>query len=232
MDFFRKHMKTIFWITLLGFLLATFAYFGAGGILTKGIDTVATVNSKKISYTEFSKQVDRIVENQRAQRENSQLTDEEIRQIKTGVLQDMVSEEAFHLMALEYGLDTTDNEVRAYLQQIPQFQKNGHFDHMTYFQALRYGLKMSPEDFEKSRKRALTVDKLRYLIYLESKVTDKEAEYEYLRRNGNLKNWLKEKDKFIETLQGEKRVRLFNQFVNILQQKIKIKDYLVKFEQQ
>jgi len=225
-------MKTIFWITLIGFVFATFAYFGAGGILTKGIDTVATVNGNKVSYTEFSRQVSRTIENQQAQKKDSQLTENDIKQIKMSVLQDMVSEEAFLQMALKYGLDTTDNEVRAYLQQIPQFQKDGHFDHMTYFQALNYGLKIKPEEFEKSRKRALTVDKLRYLIYLEAKVSDKEAEDEFLRRNSNLKNWLKEKDKFIETLRNEKRVLLFSQFVNVLQQKIKVQDYMSKFEQQ
>ena len=91
---------------------------------------------------------------------------------------------------------------------------------------------MNYDEFEKSRKRALAVDKVRFLVYLLSKVTDKEAEMEYLRRNGNIKNFAKEKDKFVETLRSEKRVMLFNQWITVLQQKTKIQDNLAKFEQQ
>jgi peptidyl-prolyl cis-trans isomerase D len=231
MDFFRRHMKTIFWITLVGFIFATFAYFGAGGYLTHAYDTVATVNSEKVSYSEYSKSVSRAIENKREQKKDAELTETDIQQTKIAVLQDMISEEAFYQTALKYGLTITDNEIRAHLQQIPAFQKNGHFDHLTYFQTLRYGLKMTPEEFEKARGRALIVDKVRFLIFLIAKVTDKEAEFEYLRKNGNLKNWVKEKDKFIETIQNEKRMLLFNQWINQLQQKTTIKDFHMKFEQ-
>ncbi len=231
MDFIRIHKKTILWIIISGFLFATFAYFGAGGILTKGIDTVATVNNKKVSYSEFSKAVSRAIENQREQKKDAELTDADLQQIKMGVLQDMISEEAFYQAALRYGIIVTDAEVSAHLRQIPAFQKNGHFDHQTYFQTLRYGLKMNYDEFEKSRKRALAVDKVRFLIYLLSKVTDKEAEMEYIRRNGNTKNFVKEKDKFVETLRNEKRVMLFK-WITVLQQKTKIQDNLAKFEQQ
>ena len=232
MDFFRRHMKTIFWITLAGFLFATFAYFGAGGYLTSSMDTVATVNSGKVSYTEFTKSVNRAIEGEQEKKQDVQLTESDIQQIKMSILQDMISEEAFYQTALKYGLSVSDNEIRMHLEQIPAFQKNGRFDHMTYYQALRYGIKMTPEEFEKSRKRAMMVDKVRFLIYLIAKVSDKEAENEYLRRNGNLKNYAKEKDKFAETLQNEKRVLLFNQWVARLQEKIKITENLAKFEQQ
>ncbi|MDD5688558.1 MAG: SurA N-terminal domain-containing protein [Elusimicrobia bacterium] len=231
MDFFRRNMKTILWIVLIGLVFATFMSFGAGGYLTKGYDTVATVNSKKVSYTEFTKSVNRVIENQQAQKKDAQLTETDIKQIKTNVLQEMISEEAFYQIALKYGIDVTDNEIRAYLQQIPAFQKNGSFDHMTYFNALKYNLKMTPEEFENSRRRGLAVEKVRFLFFLLSKVTDKEAELKYLEKNKNLKNWAKDKDKFIETLRNEKRILLFNQWVNQLQQKIKIQEFLSKFEQ-
>ncbi|MFH0948461.1 MAG: SurA N-terminal domain-containing protein [Elusimicrobiota bacterium] len=239
MDFIREHKKTIFWITLIGFLFATFAYFGAGGILTRGYDTVATVNNKKVSYSEYSKSVSRAIENQREKKKDvpggsaadGELTDADLQQIKIRVLQDMVSEEAFYQAAIRYGITVTDVEVAAHLRQIPAFQKNGQFDHLTYFQTLR-GLKMTYEEFEKSRKRAIAVDRVRFLVNLLSKVTDKEAEMEYSRRNGNLKNYVLEKDKFVETLRNEKLSMLFNQWVAVLQQKTKIKDHLAKFERQ
>lgn len=231
MEFIREHKKTIFWITLIGFLFATFAYFGAGGSLISGQDTVATVNSEKVSYTEYSNAVSRAIDNARKDKKDTELTDGEMQQLKRNVIQDMISEEAFFQLALKYGIRVTDGEIRAHLQQIPAFQKDGHFDHRTYYQVLAYGLKMTPEEFEKSRRRALAVDKVRFLIYLLSKVSEREAEFEYLRRNKNLKNWTKEKNEFIATLQSEKRMHLFQQWVAQLQQKVKIKDYLAKFEQ-
>ncbi|MBN1383697.1 MAG: SurA N-terminal domain-containing protein [Elusimicrobia bacterium] len=230
MEFIREHKKTIFWITLIGFLFATFAYFGAGGSLVSGQDTVATVNSKKVSYSEYIKAVSRAIDNARQDKKDTELTDAEIQQIKRNTLQDMISEEAFYQLALKYGIKVTDGELKAHLQQIPAFQKDGHFDHRKYYQILAYGLKMTPSEFEESRKRAIAVDKVRFLIYLLSKVSEKEAELEYLRRNGNLKNWSKEKNEFIMTLQSEKRVQLFQQWITQLQQKVKIKDYLGKFE--
>ena len=231
MDFIRKHQKTIFWITLIGFLFATFAYFGAGGYLTHGYDTVATVNGKKVSYINFSRNLSRAIENRRGQKKDTELTENDIHQIKVEVLQGMISEEAFCQVASKYGLTVTDAEVTTSIQQIPVFQKDGHFDHQTYFQMLRHGLKMNYEEFEKARKRALLVDKVRFLCSILAKVTDTEAKMEYFRRNGNLLNYNKEKDKFIETLRGEKRELLFGKWVSQLQQKTKIRDFLSKFEQ-
>lgn len=231
MDFIRRHMKTIFWVILLSFLFATFAYFGAGGYLTRGTDTIAVVNKERLSYSEYTKAVSRAIENYRSKKKDTEITDNDVQQIKREVLQDLVSEAAFYQSAKKYGFTVSDNEIRAYLQQIPAFQKNGHFDHQTYYQTVVYGLKMTPEEFENSRRKGLVVDKVRHLIFLISKVTDKEAEMEYLRRNGNFKNWDKEKDKFIETLRNEKRVLLFNQWITQLQKTTQIKDYLSKFEQ-
>ncbi|MFH1540905.1 MAG: SurA N-terminal domain-containing protein [Elusimicrobiota bacterium] len=232
MDFIRDHKKTIFWVTLIGFLFATFAYFGAGGILTKGFDTVATVNNQKVSYSEYSKAVSRAIEIQRERKKDVELTDADLQQTKVGILTNMISEEAFYQTAFRYGIAVTDAEVAAHLQQIPSFQKDGHFDHQTYFQVLRYGLKMNYGEFEKSRKRAIAVDKVRFLFQLLSKVTDKEAEMEYSRRNGNLKNYASEKDKFINTFRNEKRDIFFKHWIATVQQKTKIQDYLAKFEQQ
>jgi len=231
MDFIRRYQKTIFWIVLITMLFAIFAYFGAGGILTKNYDTVATVNNHKVSYGDFLKAYDRAVENERDAKKDVELTDADLKQIKVGVLQDMISEEALNQIAKKYGLTVTDAEVAANIQNIPAFQKDGHFDHQTYFQVLRYGLKMNFVDFEKSRRRALMVDKVRFLISLLSKVTDKEAEMQYLARNGNMKKYAKDKDKFIETLKNEKRAQLFNLWIGQLQQKTKIQEFLSKFEQ-
>lgn len=228
--FIRKHKKTIFWILFVVITFATFAYFGAGGVITKGADTVATVNSKKLSYAEYERLSNRVINNQREQKKEGSLSEEEIKNLKLEVLRNMISEEAFCQEAEKYGLAVSDNEIAAYLQQIPAFQKNGKFDHQTYFQTLRYGIKMSAQEFEESRRRMMLNDRVRFIIALTSKVTEKEAADEYLRRNGNMKNWDKEKDKFIGTMEGEKSGYFQGQWVNKLQQTAKIKEFLSKFE--
>jgi len=227
--FINKHKKTIFWIILMGFLFATFAYFGAGGILSQGADTVAKVNSQKISYREYRNNVARVINTQREQNPEG-LNPEEMKNIQVGVLQNMISEEAFIQTAKSYKLKITQNELATYLQQIPAFQQNGKFDHKTYYRALQYGIHMSPVEFEESRRRALLVDRVKFIIFMSAKVTEKEAETEYQRRNGNVKNWNSEKDKFMETLKEEKANILFTAWVMQLQQKTKIKEYLSKFE--
>ena len=229
-NFIQKHKKTIFWIIFLGFIFATFAYFGAGGYLTSGADTVAVVNSKKISYMKYLDNVTRAINNRKEQEKGADATEEEMKQLKVGVLQNMISEEAFSQAAHRYGLKVTDNEVVTYLQQIPAFKKNGKFDHRTYFQILQYGIKMTPEEFEESRRTAILTDRVKFLISTLAKVTDAEAREEYFRRNGNMKNWDKEKEKFIGTLTNEKVNYFFGQWVTQLQQQIQIKEYLSKFE--
>jgi len=228
--FIHKHKKTIFWIIFIGIILSTFAYFGVSGYVTKDADTVAIVNSVKISYTKYNMNVNKAFSSQREQKKDSELTAEEQKQIRINVLQSMISEEAFSQAANKYRLKVTDDEVIAYLQQIPAFQKNGKFDHKTYFQILQYGLNTTPEEFEESRRTALLTDRLKFIISLLSKVTDSEARSEYLRRNGNMKNWETEKGKFIETLTGEKGNYFFGQWGSQLQQQTQIKEYLSKFE--
>jgi len=229
-NFIRKYKKTIFWIIFLGFIFATFAYFGAGGYITKGADTVATVNSTKISFFKYETNLARALNSQKEQKKNVEPTDEERKQLKVSVLQNMISEEAFSQAAKKYCLKVTDAEVVTYLQQIPAFQKDGKFEHKTYFQVLQYGIKMTPEEFEESRRTAILGDRVRFIISLLVKVTDAEARDEYLRRNGNMKSWDKEKTTFISTLESEKGNYFFSQWVGQLQQQTQIKEYLSKFE--
>ena len=229
-NFIRKHKKTIFWIIFLGFMFATFAYFGAGGYLTKNADTVATVNSAKISYSKYQNNVARTITTQREQKKDGDITAEEQKQIRIGVLQGMISEEAFTQAAHRYRLKVTDTEVVTYLQQVPAFQKNGKFNHQQYFQILKYGIKMTPEEFEESRRVAMLDDRMKFLVSMLAKVTEGEARGEYLRRNGNMKNWDAEKAKFTETLVNEKGNYIFSQWITQLQRQTQIKEYLSKFE--
>ncbi len=229
-NFIHRYKKTIFWIIFLGFIFATFAYFGAGGYLTKGTDTVATVNSEKISYSKYYENTVRALDNQRNQKKGEDMTDDERKQVRLGVFRSMLTEAAFNQSARKYGLKVTDAEVVTYLQQIPAFQKNGRFDHATYFQILKYGIKMTPEDFEESRRSAILEDRMKFLISTLAKVTEPEARSEYLRRNGSMNGWDKEKSKFLDTLMNEKGNYLFGQWVIRLQQQTQIKEYLSKFE--
>lgn len=228
--FIHKHKKTIFWIILSGFLFATFAVFGGGGYFTHRADMVAKVNSKIITYTEYQKNARRAISNQREQAEDKNLSEEDIKNIKLSVLQNLISEEAFIQVAQTYGLKVTDKEVMLYLQQIPAFQKEGHFDHQTYFNTLRYGIKMTAAEFEEDRRRTLLAERVKSFIYFLGKVPETEAVWEYRRRNGSMQNWGTEKEEFLQTLQNEKINYFFNQWITEIQQTTEIKEFLQKFE--
>ena len=77
------------------------------------------------------------------------VTDETIQAKKQEVLRDLIQEEVFTQLAKQYGIAISDSELAADIQRYPAFQKDGRFDQTAYFQTLYFGLRTTPEDFER-----------------------------------------------------------------------------------
>jgi len=221
MKFLRKNMQTVFMITIIGFIAGIFIGFG-GYFSNRTIsDGVANVNGEKISFKKYRSLFNRIMDNKRETTE--EITEQMIEQIKQEVIQDLVQEEVFYQEAKKYGIVVTDKEVAYDISRWPAFNNNGRFDQGLYFRILGMRLHMTPAEFEESRKRQIAIAKLRSLIQSGVKITQPELQLEYIKKNGSLKNFDKEKNKLYEELLKQKTIDTFNEWYKILGSSIKVK---------
>lgn len=172
MDFLRKHTRIIFLITILGFFAGVFIGFGSYFFGGKP-DNVAEVNGKSISYRAYNQLMNRV--NDSLRRENKEVTAEQMAQARQEVLQSLVQEEVFYQESRKYGIIVSDRELANDIQRYPQFQQNGAFDRMLYFRTLSEVLRMTPKEFEESRRRQIAIYKLRDLVASSVVVSNAEA---------------------------------------------------------
>lgn len=230
MDWLRKNMRTIFLVTIIGFLAGIFigfgGYFFGGRTIT---DAIAEVNGKKIPYRKYTLLFNRIMENLRDK--NIEITDEVLQQTRREVIQDLIQEEVFVQEAKKYGIVVTDNEVAMDIRNFPAFQRDGKFDQRIYFQVLALRLKMTPEEFEESRRNQIAIAKLRNLVTSGIKISDVELQLEYARRHdGKLTGFEKEKDKFHQELLQEKMSAFMQDWYRSINSTLKVRVFLKDFQ--
>ena len=235
MTFLRKHQRTIFAITIGGFLSGTFIGFGGyffGGNRT-GNDPVVVINGVKIPYNTYSQVFSRMIDQARSNPEQPELTPEFMAHKKQEALQDVIQEEVFWQEANKYGIAISDKELAADIQHYPAFQKDGVFDQRTYYQVLGQMLRTTPRKFEEVRRRQIAAYKLRHLIASSIAVSEYELRMEYARANkGDMSAFMEKRADFSEKLRQEKVSYVFNEWFKALNQHIKIDVKLDEFEKE
>jgi len=225
MKFLRKNMRVIFLLTFLGFIAGIFIGFGGyffGGSASG--DTVAEINNTKIPYRKYISMFNRTMD--RLRQENTEITDQVLAQKKQEIVQDLIQEEVFYQESKKYGITVSDQEIAYDIQRWDAFKNNGVFNQQQYFQVLAYRLKMTPQEFEESRKKQIAMAKLRELIISGIKLTDQEIQIEYyLKNKGNMNKFNTEKPKFFEELYREKVNNILQEWYKILNVSTKIKVY-------
>jgi peptidyl-prolyl cis-trans isomerase D len=171
MKWLRKHRYTIFLITIGGFLIGSFMGFGSYFFTQSPYDAVMVVNGEKIPYNRYQNRLNQYI---RQRESGDPLNEEKMKALKQQVLQDMVRETVFVQEADKYGIAVTDNELAAYIQSAPAFQKDGRFDQSTYLHVIHQILRVPAEEFEKDRRRELKIQKLQSLMASAVKIGDLE----------------------------------------------------------
>ncbi|EGN76337.1 parvulin-like peptidyl-prolyl isomerase [Idiomarina sp. A28L] len=127
--------------TILFIIILAFAFTGVSAYLGGSVDDyVAKVNDKEISRADF----DRAYQSQRATMEQqfgemfSLLAADEnyMREMRVGVLEQMIEEELAVQLASEMGLAQSANALRNAIRQMPEFQLNGQFSNDMYLRQL------------------------------------------------------------------------------------------------
>ncbi|MBN1822934.1 MAG: SurA N-terminal domain-containing protein [Endomicrobiales bacterium] len=230
MDFLRKHMRTIFLITIVGFLAGAFIGFGGYFFGTKTPqDAVIEVNGSKVPYKRFLTMLNQTIDQMHKSKE--QITDAMLKQKKQEIIQDLLQEEVFSQEAKKYGITVSDGELAADLQRYPAFQVDGRFDQRAYFEVIYRIMRTTPKEFEESRRKQIAIAKLRHLIASNVKITEPELQLEWASKNrGNMDNYPKERGKFLEQVRQEKTMMVFSEWFKLLNQQLKVKIYLDEIE--
>lgn len=95
--------------------------------------SVAQVNGETISYTEFSRYLERVQESRGA----AKMSAEERKRLNKEVVDSLVNRTLIIQAAKKQGIVVGDEEIREFLRQIPQFQDKGVFSVLRYKELLR-----------------------------------------------------------------------------------------------
>lgn len=229
-SFLRRHQKTLFFAVIITFLLGIFV--GLGGYLFTSNDmsaAVASVGKVKIPYATFVTRVNQYADAIRSR--GADVPEELMKEVKQGMLRDMIIDELLLTRAEEMGLQVPDGELARDIQTTPAFQRNGAFAQDLYFQAVRGVYRDTPEAYEKQRRKQLQALRLKQLLFHCAKLTPAELEEAYARANkGSMKNFAKEKDAFAQKAQQQRALDLINYYLRQISTQVEIRSYLEQRE--
>jgi len=228
-SFFSRHRRVIFIGTVAIFLLGIFVGLGAYVFTGDSMDAVASVGGKKIPYQRFQQNVNRYMDSLKDS--GTELNDIMVRGVRQEVFREMIIEELLSQQASELGIRVTDFEVAMEIQNTPQFMQGRNFDPRVYYTYIVNELHMSPSEYEASRKQARLATKYKQFLYSNIKTAPEELKAYYLAKNKDLKNFEKEKDKYLEDITREKFAQVANFLLKQLMVRKEIRDYLKEREQ-
>jgi hypothetical protein len=172
MTWLRRYNRQILIFTFGMFILGGVVFTGLEGALSlTPMSPVAEVNGRKIPFKLYQA---RMNQNIQRQEKGEAMTAEKMQSLKQSTLQELIQEAAFLEEADRYGVEATDAEVAAYLQNAPAFQRDGRFDQSLYFQALQMW-RTTPAVFEEEQRQFIRRQKLLMLLGSGVQVSSHEA---------------------------------------------------------
>ena len=220
----HRHMKWIMW-TIVVLVTVTFMFFGIYPSDVAG-RTVAKVDGYVITADEYNRVYQNMYENYR-QLFKDQMNDNLVKMLRGQALQQLIENRLLIQESEKQGFRITDEELQAFIIQIPSFSPQGKFDKRIYERALQ-NINMTPAVFEANQREYLKRQKLERLVQDGVAVIDAELPAAYAARNPKAKkgDFEKNRDSFKQTYLSEKQRDALDVFVKGLRNKaeISIKD--------
>ncbi len=227
-SFLSKHKRSIFIVVVVVFIGSIF--FVSGQIFSSASsDAVAEVGGKKIPYQHFSLQVNRVLSNFKDS--GTEVSEVITKSVKQEVFREIIIEELLSQQAGKLGMRVPDFEVAVEIQNTPQFTESGAFNPRVYYQTVFNQFRMSPKEYEAWRKKARLAGKFKQFLFTNVKVTPEELQASYLAKNKSLKDFDKNKVKYLDELSKEKFSQVANYLLRQLTVQMEIKSYLEQREQ-
>ena len=216
----HKHMKWIMWAIVI-LVTVTFMFFGIYPSAVSG-RTVAKVDGYVISADDLNRVYRNMEENYR-QVMKDQLPENFTKILRAQALRELVQNRLLVEEADRVGLRVTDEELQAYIMQVPAFVVQGVFNKGIYERALQ-NINMKPADFEENQREYLLRQKLERLVEDAVSVSDAELPAAYASKNPKAKpgDFEKNKETFKQTYLKEKQKAALDAFVKGLENKATI----------
>ena len=172
-------IKVVLWTVVASFVGSLFLVWGMGDETSAGV--VATVDGKKIIYSEYQEFYKRILDFYKKQQ--GDLNEELFAPIvKKAAIDSLITRKLQLSIAKQEGLVLTDEEVIDEIQGMDIFKKDGRFDKDLYIRILQAN-RMNPGGFEDSVREDLLIKKVENLIKDGVKISKKEVKDAYVRAN-------------------------------------------------
>ena len=222
----RRYRKSLFIGVIAIFLIGTFV--GLGGYLFTSRDMagiVASVGRTKIPYQDYVQRVNQYSDIMRSR--GTDVTDAMLKEVKQGVLREMIVDELLQQKADEMGILVADEELARDIHNTPAFQRDGQFEQQLYFSRVRQIYRDTPEVYERERRKTLKAMKLKQLIFHAAKFTPAEIQEAYrTAHKGSVKDLEKDKAAFENKAQQSRALDLINFYLRQLAQQVEIRTYL------
>ena len=183
-EYFRS-LKFILVIIILAFIGTSVVYFGTSTLSGGGSNpnVVATVNGEEIPAERYRRALANLgAEYERLAKQRMTPELAERLGLNQQVMNELVAEALIIQGAEREGVRVSDDELRAGIQEMREFQDNGRFSRDRYLQLLRQ-IRFDPGDFESEMRRQLVRRKIEALIRGGVKVSDGELRETYALRN-------------------------------------------------
>jgi peptidyl-prolyl cis-trans isomerase D len=123
-------------------------------------NAVASVGPYTIDKKEYLQAKQRVYRIYRDQLKQEDVKDETIQQL---ALNGLITNKSWRLLADEFGLAVSPQELHDAIVNQKDFQKDGVFD-TEYYQRLLAANRMKPNEYEKQRRETLLIEKARLLV--------------------------------------------------------------------
>ena len=179
-EYFRS-LKVILVVIILAFIGTSVVYFGAstlGGSAAKP-NVIATVNGEEIPAERFRRAQANMI--QAYERMSKQRMTPELAErlgLDQQVIGDLVADAVIVQGAEREGIRVSDDELRARIQEMREFQEDGRFSRDRYLRILRQA-RLDPAEFESEMRRQLIRRRMEALVKDGVKVSDAELRDAY-----------------------------------------------------
>lgn len=223
MAFFKKKMKIILLFIVIVFVGSIFIWYGVSYFTAPpATNFIAKINNRPISYDEFYDALYRRIDYIRDSSTSTVITDEFTENLKGSLLETMIEDELWWQAAKRRKVKVTKDELRQQIQRYPAFQKDGVFNKNLYFDVLRYGIHMTPKQFEESVRRQIRVGKLKWFLTKDVSVTPQEVHDIYQKLYGSMEKFEEQKDEFRQSLLRQKQQQVLDSYLAQLRNKATI----------
>jgi peptidyl-prolyl cis-trans isomerase D len=176
LNILRKHATSWIIKVALGLIVVVFISWGGYSYKDREAGRLAKVNDQYITYGEYRKVYDQLVENYRRQmgKAFSQEFIEKLK-LKEQALEFLINQYIVIGAAGELGLATTPQEIQNAILRYPVFQNAGKFDQARYVELLRMN-RLTPETFEQQLAEDLLQRKVENFIKRQATVGEDEIQ--------------------------------------------------------